>query len=117
MLYPFSAESDGVSTVKMGIPVKFHFPSRFEIDVCHQSVNLISAKTKHMNFLRQELKYKKIFEQLADKLLQSKISAFNDKIVNTVCSYLPYVFWHRRKHIVSLPYVKDFFEKRIPTKA
>jgi hypothetical protein len=117
MFYPFTAELDGVSIVKMGIPVKFHFASRFEIDVSQRSVNLISAKTKYLNFLQQEVKYKKISEQLADKLLQSKISAFNKKIVDTVCSDLPKAFWHRKKHIVSLPYVKDFSEKRIPTKA
>jgi hypothetical protein len=50
-------------------------------------------------------------------LIQSKISAFNDKIVDTVYFDLPNAFWHRKKHIVSLPYVKGFFEKRIPTKA
>jgi hypothetical protein len=60
MLYPFTAELDGVSTVKMGISVKFHFASKFEIDVSHQSANLISAKTKHLNFLQQKVKYKKI---------------------------------------------------------
>ena len=70
MLYPFTTEEDGVSTVKMGVPVKFHFASRFEIDVNNLNLNLISAKTKHLNFLQQEVKYKKIFEQLTDKLLQ-----------------------------------------------
>jgi hypothetical protein len=77
-------------------------------------VNLISAKTKHLNFLQQKVKYKKISEQLTDKLLQSKISAFNDKIFEIVCSNLPNAFWHRKKHIVSLPYVKDFSEKEFP---
>jgi hypothetical protein len=117
ILYPFTAELDGMSAIKMGIPVKFHFASRFEIDVCQRSMNLISAKTKHLNFLQRELKYKKIYEQLADKLIQSKIVAFYDKIVDAVCSDLSYAFWHRKKYIVSLPYVKDFYEKRIPTKA
>ena len=70
MLYPFIAELDGVSTVKLGVPVKFHFASRFEIDVCKLSLNLISVKTKHLNFLQQEVKYKKISEQLANKLIQ-----------------------------------------------
>ena len=51
MLYPFTAERDGVSTVKMCVPVKFHFASRFETDVCKLSLNLISTKTKHLNFL------------------------------------------------------------------
>jgi cell division protein FtsB len=115
MLYPFTVEDDGVSTVKMGVPIKFHFVSRFDINQLNS--NLIYAKTKHLNFLKQEVKYKKIAEQLYDKLLQSKISAFNSKIIDTVCSELPNAFWHRKKHIVSLPYVKDFSEKKIPTKA
>jgi hypothetical protein len=76
MIYHFTADMDGVSIVKMGIPIKFQFASRFEIDVCHRSVNLLSAKTKHLNFLNQEVKYKRISEQIPDKLLQSKISAF-----------------------------------------
>jgi hypothetical protein len=45
MLYPFKAELDGVSIIKMGVPLKFHFASRFEIDVSQLSMNLISAKT------------------------------------------------------------------------
>jgi hypothetical protein len=117
MLYPFTAKEDGVSAVKMGVPVKFHFVSRFDINVSQLNSNLIFAKTKHLNFLKQEVKYKKITEHLSDKLLQSKISAFNNKIVDTVCSEFPNAFWHRKKHIVSLPYVKDFSEKKIPTKA
>ena len=49
--------------------------------------------------------------------MQSKISAFNNKIVDTVCLELSNAFWHRKKQIVSLPYIKYFFEKKIPTKA
>jgi len=30
---------------------------------------------------------------------------------------LPNVFWDRKKHIVDLPYEKDFREKQIPIKA
>jgi hypothetical protein len=96
----------------MGVSVKFHFASRFEIDINQLNLNLISAKTKQLNFLKQEVKYKKIAEQLSNKLLQSKIFTFNNKIVNTVCSELPNSFWHRKKHIVSLSYVKDFSDKK-----
>ena len=35
----------------------------------------------------------------------------------TICSNLPHAFWNRKKHIVDLPYEKDFREKQIPTKA
>ena len=38
-------------------------------------------------------------------------------MIDDVCSDVPNAFWHRRKHIVDLPYVKDFDEKNIPTKA
>ena len=30
---------------------------------------------------------------------------------NNVCLDLPKAFWHRKKHIVQLPYVKDFNER------
>jgi hypothetical protein len=42
---------------------------------------------------------------------------FNNKIVDIVCFELPNAFWYRKKHIVSLLYVKYFSEKKIPTKA
>ena len=61
--------------------------------------------------------YKKITEQLYDKLLQSKIDNFQKMLINDVCSDVPNAFWHRKKHIVDLPYDKDFDEKNIPTKA
>jgi hypothetical protein len=91
MLYLFFADDEGISTVKIGVPIKFHFASRFDIDV--NQLNLLSAKTKHLNFLKEEIKYKKTAEQFSDKLLQSKISTFNNKIVNTVYSELPNAFW------------------------
>ena len=49
--------------------VKFKFASKFEIDT-DDALNLIHAKTKHLNFLWQEVRYKKIAKQLSDKLLQ-----------------------------------------------
>ena len=45
MLYHFKAKLDGIFTVKMGVPVKFHFASKFEIDISQLSLNLIHART------------------------------------------------------------------------
>ena len=115
-LYPFLVEHDGITTDPFGQKVKFKFASKFEIDT-DDALNLIHAKTKHLNFLQQEVRYKKIAEQLSDKLLQSKIDNFQKILVDDVCSDVPNAFRHRRKHIVDLPYVKDFDEKNIPTKA
>ena len=68
-LYPFIVEHDGITTNPFGQKVKFKFASKFEID-SDDTLNLIYAKTKHLNFLKQEVRYKKIVEQLSDKLLQ-----------------------------------------------
>ena len=114
-LYPFLVEHDGITTDPFGQKVKFKFASNFEIDV--DTLTLIHAKIKHLNFLQQEVKYKTIAEQISDKLLQSKIDNFKKMLIDDVCSNVPNAFWHRKKHIVDLPYVKDFDEKNFPTKA
>ena len=114
-LYPFLVEYDGITTDPFGQKVKFKFASKFEIDV--DTLTLIHAKIKHLNFLQQEVKYKKIVEQISDRLLQSKIDNFQKIQIDDVCSDVPNAFWNRKKHIVDLPYVKDFDENNIPTKA
>jgi hypothetical protein len=39
MLYPFKAELGEVSTIKMGVQVRFQFASRFEIDFIDNQIN------------------------------------------------------------------------------
>ena len=115
-LYHFLVEHNEITTDPFGQKVKFKFASKFEIDI-DDALNLIHAKIKHLNFLKQEVRYKKIAEQISDKFLQSKIDNFQKMLIDNVCSDVPNAFWHRKKHIVDLPYVKDFYEKNIPTKA
>ena len=74
-LYHFLVEHDGITIDPFGHKVKFKFASKFEIDT-NDALNLIHAKFKHLNFLKQEVRYKKIAKQLSDKLLQSKIDNF-----------------------------------------
>ena len=38
-------------------------------------------------------------------------------LTDDICFDVPNAFWHRKKHIVDLPYVKDFNEKNILTQA
>ena len=45
--------------------MKFKFASKFEIDI-DDSLNIIHAKTKHLNFLKQDVRYKKIAKQLSE---------------------------------------------------
>ena len=68
-LYSSLVEHDGITTDPFGQRVKFKFASKCEIDIDYAS-NLIHAKVEHLNFLKQEVRHKKIVEQLYDKLLQ-----------------------------------------------
>ena len=106
-LYPFLVEHDGITTDPFRQKVKFKFALKFEIDT-DDALNLIHAKTNHLNFIKQEVRYKKIAEQLSNKLLQSKIDNFQKELIVDVCSNVPNAFWHKKIHIVNLSYVEDF---------
>ena len=41
----------------------------------------------------------------------------NKKIEKEICETNPIAFWYRKKYIVALPYIDNFGEKQIPTKA
>ncbi|GAV90889.1 LOW QUALITY PROTEIN: hypothetical protein CFOL_v3_34289, partial [Cephalotus follicularis] len=43
--------------------------------------------------------------------------SLKNNIINNLCSDLPDAFWHMKRHVVSLPYEKDFSERNILTKA
>ena len=96
-LYHFLVEHDEITTDPFGQKVKFKFASKFEIDT-NDTLNLIHAKTKHLNFLRQEVRYKKIVEQLSDKLMQKLL----------IDDYVPNTFVHSKRHVVTMHYVKWF---------
>ncbi|XP_030923368.1 uncharacterized protein LOC115950286 [Quercus lobata] len=125
LLYPFTTDSEGITTHPFGQPVKFKFlrsPKPKDINSLQEvsiskTLNLINAKTQHLKYLGNELSYKRTDEQLACKDYQSDIRKFEDILKQDVCSDLPTAFWHRKRHEVALPYVKDFHEKNIPTKA
>ena len=125
LLYPFITDSEGITTHPFGQPVKLKFlrsPEPREISSLQEvsiskTLNLIKAKTQHLKYLSAELSYKRIDEQLACKSYQAEIRKFEEKLKQKVCSDLPTAFWHRKRHEVALPYVKDFHEKNIPTKA
>ena len=78
---------------------------------------MINGKQKQIQYLQQEIKYQQIEQQLHDPQMISKIKNLETELLNQVCSELPNAFWERKKHIVEIPYKKDFNEKQIPTKA
>ncbi|KAK9984399.1 hypothetical protein SO802_033924 [Lithocarpus litseifolius] len=125
LLYPFITDSERITTHPFGQLAKFKFlrsleprdiSSLQEVSVS-KILNLISAKTKHLEYLKDDLRYKMVEEQLTCKNIQEEIKKFEERLKQEVCSDLPTAFWHRKRHKVALPYVKDFNEKDIPTKA
>jgi hypothetical protein len=125
LLYPFMTKEDGITTSPFGQPVKFEFISKLELSKINllkensisQSICLINNKRQHLSFLNEEIKFKRLEQQLNCKILQHKIKRFHELLNQEVFSNLPNVYWDRKIHVVKLPYVKDFSERNIPTKS
>ncbi|GAV91900.1 LOW QUALITY PROTEIN: hypothetical protein CFOL_v3_35285, partial [Cephalotus follicularis] len=80
------------------------------------SINLIKSKENHLYFMKQEIR-QKLEQQLQTSQTREKINSLKNNITNNFCSDLPDAFWHKKRHVVSLPYEKYFSERNIPTKA
>jgi hypothetical protein len=76
--------------------------------------------TNHDGLITYPMDEKVKFKFLASPEL-SQLDAYKSnsisKSFNMIKSKTPTAFWHRKKHTVSLPYVKDFDEGNITTKA
>ena len=88
LLYPFTVDSEGITTQPFGQPVKFKFLRSLEpreistlreISVS-KILNLISAKTWHLQYLKDDLRYTRVEEQLACKNIQDEIRKFEEKL-------------------------------------
>jgi hypothetical protein len=87
MLYPFKAKINEVSTVKMGVSVKFHFDSRFVINISQLSPSLVHAKTlyclnissdyKIVETNTSEIGFRGILKQLASPRSSEQIVRFH----------------------------------------
>jgi hypothetical protein len=75
LLYPFTTDYDGLITYPMDEKVKFKFlvkPQQSQLNAyknnsISKSVNLIKSKTQYIEFLQEEIKVKRIEEQLSQK--------------------------------------------------
>ena len=93
LLYPFITDSEGITTHPFGQLVKFKFlrsPEPREVSTLQdvslsKTLNLISAKTKHLKHLKDDLRYKQVKEQLACRNIQSEIKKFEEKLKQEVC--------------------------------
>jgi hypothetical protein len=82
-LYPFTTDKKGITTEVLGQKVKFKFFQKThakdinmlqEVSV-FKTINILQNKNKHLNFLKEEIKSKRIEEKLSSEiLLQNKSS-------------------------------------------
>ena len=79
-------------------------------------ITLIQRKQAHINFLSNEIQYKKVEEQLLEDKVQKRIKEIQDIFQKEICYDLPNAFWFQKKHEISLPYIQNFDESKIPTK-
>ncbi|GAV67802.1 hypothetical protein CFOL_v3_11306, partial [Cephalotus follicularis] len=77
----------------------------------------VKTKENHLYFIKQEVSNKKLEQHLQTSQIREKINSLKNNIINNLCSDLPNAFWHRKRHMVSLPYERDSIEQNIPTKA
>ena len=125
LLYPFQVNDEGVKTTILGNTIFFPFIypltkkeiHQVQSDSINKNINLIQRKKAHINYLSKEIQYKKVDEQLLEDKVQKKIKEIQDLFQNEICSDLPNAFCSRQKHEISLPYIQNFDESKIPTKA
>ncbi|GAV75139.1 LOW QUALITY PROTEIN: hypothetical protein CFOL_v3_18618, partial [Cephalotus follicularis] len=125
IIKPFKVKNEGITTKIFQRKILFAFNARpitKEVNILktlsmfeEHLINLIIKK--HLYFMKSEISKKKLEEQLKTSQMQEKIISLKNNITNNLCSDPPDAFWHRKRHVVSLPYEKYFSERNIPTKA
>jgi hypothetical protein len=79
--------------------------------------DILLKKEKQLCFLKEEISLLNINEQLENYDIKKKIKSLEQEFTTEICNDLPNAFWDRKKHVVSLPYIDDFNESQIPTRA
>ena len=127
LLYPFLTTTEGIKTNVLGKDMLFKFilppisKEIYSLDnifiIKEIDKEKIYRKNRHLLSLKLEIIYKRIANKLVEAILNHKIEEFRQQIETEICSNLLTAFWHRRRHIVQLPYEKYFNERRITAKA
>ena len=107
-LYPFYVDNKGLHTKFNEQDLIFDFIKGIKIKEINQiqdNIHLIQNKKQKIKFLRKEIQYKKIEENLHSKQIQERIQQVKKQTKNYLCSSIPNAFWNRKKHMVSLPYI------------
>ncbi|GAV68734.1 LOW QUALITY PROTEIN: hypothetical protein CFOL_v3_12237, partial [Cephalotus follicularis] len=118
----FEKTKQRLSTVNgENLRVKFKIPY---VHICNDDIcikqTFILVKDLDIGIISGQLfleVIKPFKQQLQTSQIREKIYSLKNNIINNICSDLLDAFWHMKRHVVSLPYEKDFTEQNIPTKA
>lgn len=118
---PYYDDLGALCTTILGKEIKFPYLN----PISQEESNFIKSKTifkinilsNQVKYLQNDIKVQKIEQTLRTPEVQTRIKQFQQQIELEVCSDLPNAFWQRKRHIIELPYIKDFNEQDIPTKA
>ncbi|KAK9134325.1 hypothetical protein Syun_013655 [Stephania yunnanensis] len=116
-IQPFSVSENGISTTFNGKSLHFAFISPPEDSYLNLIIHQIEYKNTHIQFLKHEILLLKTEQTLQSPMFKSKLNAFQTALQHQCCSDVPSAFWARKHHIVKLPYIPEFTEAKIPTKA
>ncbi|GAV80859.1 hypothetical protein CFOL_v3_24319, partial [Cephalotus follicularis] len=112
IIKPFKVKTEGITTKIFQQKILFAFNEKlinllktFSLFKEH-SVNL---KENHLYFMKPE-------QNLHTSQIKEKINSLKNNIINNLCSDLPNAFLPKKRHMMSLSYIKDLTEQNIPTK-
>ena len=117
-IYPFTVNEQGITS--RGNLFEFINPIKNkEIKNIQESdeefISLISNKNTQIRLLQKEIQYEKIEQKI--KTYKKEVLKIEKEFLEEVCAEVPTAFQERNSFEVSLPYVEEFEEKNIPTKA
>ncbi|KAL4199454.1 hypothetical protein AMTRI_Chr03g145040 [Amborella trichopoda] len=117
LLYPVIVSHTGLETNIHGTPIRFEFLDKPKIKEINTVKQNMKYKENFLGSLQLEIKHKLTSERLQTPEIIQKIQHLKNIIEKEICNELPNAFWHRKQHIVRLPYEPSFNESQIPTKA
>ncbi|KAL4181304.1 hypothetical protein AMTRI_Chr12g236580 [Amborella trichopoda] len=117
LLYPVTVSHTGLETNTHGTPIRFELLDKPKIKEINTVKQNMKYKENFLGSLQLEIKHKLISEKLQTQEIIQNIHQLKNFIEKELCNELPNAFWHRKQHIVGLPYELSFSETQIPTKA
>ncbi|KAK2973929.1 hypothetical protein RJ640_019444 [Escallonia rubra] len=115
LLNPMIVDDKGIHSKALDHDICFKFINPPQEQIIHSLKKELIFRQNQICFLKEDLKFQKINRSLDQE--KERIRNFQRTIESEICAEVPNEFWHRKQHIINLPYEPDFNERDIPTKA